>query len=928
MVKRLWKKIASDPLPLFIAFLVLVISLLNYTPGTFLSGWDTLHPEFDFGLNFKRMIFGVWREEQGLGAVAGHSHMADLPRVFILWLLHFFLPLNTLRYAYIFLCLILGPLGIYCLISHLFSKKKNVHLTAFLSALFYLFNLSTVQQFYVPFEMFPTQYAFLPWIILFTLKFLAKPNRKNLIAFLIFSLFSTPQAYAAHLWYAFFGIYVMFLFLNWFLNKKQKNILKNSIFLIALTLVVNAFWLLPNLYYIATSSEAPRLNKANRLHSQEFLLKNRETGYLKDVALNRGFYFNWEIFNFNNWKVENLMPKWNSHFQNQDIALLGYLFFFLSLIGLIFSFVNKERKVTPFVFFFITPFVFLANKTTVFEQIFNILIKNPMFEEALRFVFTKFSILFQFGMSIFFAYWFCFFTKIFQKHINPVKITVVLSICFLIYGYPIFKKNLICPKVKTKIPHQYFQFWNFMKKQNDGLVLSLPLHQFSGWQYYDWGYQGSGFIWFGLKQPVLDRDFDRWEVKNEEAFREFFYSLYSNNPYNFAKTLKKYSANYIVWDKNLTTTVPKNINQITFKFETERLINQLEKKKIIKEIANFEQLKVYQTNFPSRLTSIKNIDHSVFPSYQWHYHDAAYSGHLDYFTSNGDNNNSYYPFRKILNKYNQLEIEIKKENNVWQTEFSIPANYQNIITPRPNKIEKELVEKITIEEKKIKFATQTYFEFVPPKKNLSFQYTSLNNTTGGNVYLENLPHSLGYIIGIKAKNLKNLPLRLCFKNLYTNLCSLEEGLKEKKDSSWNYFLVPPTDENFGYNLILSNISHGDIKTINQLEKVVIIPIPYNFLNNIYLALPEKRRGKNFFILKQSFNEGWLAFYFDGLKPIFLKNHVLINNWANGWEIDQLRIKNEELRIYLVFWPQILEFFGFGLLGITFLRSLKPQKSNK
>ena len=67
----------------------IILAITNYTPGTFLSGWDTLHPEFNFGLNLGREITGVFRTEQGLGAVAAHSHMADLPHVFILYFLNF-----------------------------------------------------------------------------------------------------------------------------------------------------------------------------------------------------------------------------------------------------------------------------------------------------------------------------------------------------------------------------------------------------------------------------------------------------------------------------------------------------------------------------------------------------------------------------------------------------------------------------------------------------------------------------------------------------------------------------------------------------------------------------------------------------------------------------------------------------------------------
>ena len=89
----------------FYVIVLFILSLLliwqNYAPNTYLTGWDTLHPEFSFPENLQRLLFGVWRPEQGLGAVAGHSHMADLPRVVLLWLWSFFLPISMLRYTYL-----------------------------------------------------------------------------------------------------------------------------------------------------------------------------------------------------------------------------------------------------------------------------------------------------------------------------------------------------------------------------------------------------------------------------------------------------------------------------------------------------------------------------------------------------------------------------------------------------------------------------------------------------------------------------------------------------------------------------------------------------------------------------------------------------------------------------------------------------------
>ena len=96
--------------PAVLTLLWFIIILNNYIPGTILSGWDTLHPEFNFPLNFERLIFGVWREEQGLGAVAAHAHMSDLPRVLLLWGSSFIFPLEFLRFFLTSLCLLSGVL--------------------------------------------------------------------------------------------------------------------------------------------------------------------------------------------------------------------------------------------------------------------------------------------------------------------------------------------------------------------------------------------------------------------------------------------------------------------------------------------------------------------------------------------------------------------------------------------------------------------------------------------------------------------------------------------------------------------------------------------------------------------------------------------------------------------------------------------------
>ena len=338
----------------------------------------------------------MWHGEQGLGAIPAHAQISDIPRVFILYLFHFILPLNLLRYSYIFLLFMIGPLGIYFLVNFIFRSSPHYRIIGFLTALFYIFNLSTVQQFYVPFEMFPVQWAFLPWIILYSLKFLHQKQKKYLIIFSLLTFFATPQAYASQLWYAFFATYITFLFIHSLFNKKD---LKKSLTLIIFTLLINVFWLIPNLFYIFSSSSTPLENRDNRLYSQEYLLKNRQNGNINDTAIIKGFYLNWSVFNFSKNNFDDLMPIWQNHFSNPIILIIGYTFFSLSLFGLIISIFQKNKIFISLSPFFIVPFVLLTNQLPPFSFVFDFLIKNSTIRESFRFIFTKLSILLLFGFA-------------------------------------------------------------------------------------------------------------------------------------------------------------------------------------------------------------------------------------------------------------------------------------------------------------------------------------------------------------------------------------------------------------------------------------------------------------------------------------------------------------------------------------------------
>lgn len=56
----------------------------------------------------------------------------------------------------------------------------------------------------------------------------------------------------------------------------------------------------------------------------------------------------------------------------------------------------------------------------------------------------------------------------------------------------------------------------------------------------------------------------------------------------------------------------------------------------------------------------------------------------------------------------------------------------------------------------------------------------------------------------------------------------------------------------------------------------------------------------------------------------IKDHVLVNNWENGW----LLRAPEGRKIVIVFWPQYLEYVGFALIILTFMGILLYRGKKK
>ena len=888
--------------PLLIALITVCISVLNYTPGTFLTGWDTLHPEFNFPQQFKNIFFGVFRSDQGLGAIAAHSHMSELPRLLFLYVESFLIPLSFLRYSYVFLCFILGPLGIYFLLRHILSSRVKrgdpihpeiassstprndmvVSLAAFIAALIYLFNLGTVQHFYVPFEMFTVQYASLGWLFLTTLLVLEKRSLRNITWLSIVIFFSSSMAYASVLWYAYFACILLFLLVLCVLKHTKQYVL-SSLLIIIITLIINSYWILPNLYFLSTTAREVSLAQTNKIFSDEAFLHNKQYGNVIDTPVFKNFLFNWTVQVDVN-SSEELLKSWKQHLALPGVKYIGYAIFLLSLSGIVLSIKQKNKTLISFLPVFVVSFIMLINMNPPFDPLFSFLRENfTLFKEGLRFPFTKFSLLLMLSLSVFAGYGFFTLLSLLSR-LHGLGKTIYLSLAatfittllLVIYGFPMFQGELISKKMRIDIPNEYFQLFSYLQDQpTDGRIAPLPVHSLWGWEYNDWKYQGAGFLWFGTPQPVMARDFDRWNPDNEQYYREISEAIYSRDPKKVESVAKKYKIKYFLLDESII--FPGNKQNALWHHETKTTFKSSKTIQLIKKFGNNLLLyEVKSTSGSQKLMQTPAEIITVGPKITGGFVDLAYYSLGDYVVS--DKPEYFYPSRNLVNRYERIDPEKTKlsDQELLLTLPEIPENYEFTSSFLDRDIFPEFMKKynvdISAEEFSVPYligqspfiatqvsstSAQTTEKIIESERCGSETPNSRSNATALSDYIRFMAQDgaacgymdfplvkqdFGNVLKISARNVSGLPIRLCVTNKLTRRCDLYTTLDFGIEWKEYYFMIPPQPSgDSGYAVNFNTISIGKDKSINDVKKVQFIQLPYYRIQNLYFT-PTSSKG--------------------------------------------------------------------------------------
>lgn len=982
-LKKLINWLKTNWLDLFFIFLIIgitiFISVKNYAPGTYLTGWDNLHPEFNFKLNIERSLNSAWQEYQGLGVPGGMAHASDITRQLFLWLLSAVVANNLLRYIWLFLMLGLGPIGLYFLHRYIFLKGGNKFLASFASlvgSMFYLFNLGTLQYLFLPYESFLSFYGFLPWLIFSVCFYLDRGDRKSLVWLFLAALLATSAFYVQTMFVVYFVLLLIFCFEG--IISRGKTGVKRSVVVVAITLFVNSFWLLPVIYSTISNSSSLINSKINSLATPETQIQNIARGNFEDIASLRGFW--WDYYDLvKPEEYDYLYASWITYLNNPIFQKLSNTMFVLIVLGLFLS-IFKKNKYFKWSYFgiplLLVCYFMLASVNPPFGEIFKLIFtKFSILSEIFRSVFTKWSIPAVFIYSIGLGFIVHFIGSSKFKIIKFISIVVGLAVIFTsIYTTkPFFNGMLISDRMKVSIPNEYFEVFSFFDKEPDnGAVAYLPVHVFWGWYFTDWEYNGSGFLWYGIKQPIVARTFDVWSSYNESFYYEIYKTIYDNDYSGFKDIIKKYNISYLFLDSSEIN--PGGGGQKLLYLD--RINSFTENIPELELVFNTGSIRVYRFNKIEKtfVSSLNNYS-LVTDNYQFSNVDKAFKEQSDYISSN--NNGITFPFAD-LQKGNNVEVVYKDSSIKLTSGEVLDLNNKNIILPEFE--ENESIFKDLFNPEWITFTKENRIEIEIPNTewvnddfSVNRGYETAKNcdvknkgevykkyidngvyykaTDGGvscdYVYFPTVKYNQAYLLSIIGKNISGRGMKVYLYNVDTGRLDLEEILPFSKpyepqnpQSYISNFVIYPknlTSEK-GYTMSFETRSFGKVASENILYNINFTAIPLNWISGIKvipanyleqvgnLEIKNVKKygtaiykvdivGSGILELGQGFENGWMSY------PKL--EHVKVNGWANGWVLPIDQVTNHQVTIF--FWPQFLEWGGFILLVLTIIYLIVKSK---
>ncbi len=488
----------EDYLYIFGIFLLSSVSFFWFNSPTLLSGVGDFSFVYSPTNQFLGSLF-TW-SEQNLGVLVSRN---------VATIFFYYLPIKILAFSGMSLTniehllflffLFLSGFGMYKLIGHLLNNKRLSKPSAFLGANLYMFNMYTLQfQWHHVLSLF--SYSLLPLILLYFIKLIDTRKYRYIFIIGLLSFLASPSG-DNPLYFGMIIIPVVCYFIYdmaiSFLRKEKKiTISRLKIFILSISIIIliNSFWILPNLVTVSTQITGILEQPASSIK----FIAGIESSI--NVADSYRFLGHW---GFNgDYKGWAYTPYHTIYYTPLFIGI-GFLIIIVALISLFYS----TKKVLFFALMAIASFGLIQGPNPPLGLVYSYLWGHIHIFRIYRRPLDKFGIFYVFSIAVMLSVGIQYIFSKLLKTMKKVKInnlyTVFLFFLIIInlYAFPFWTGEIFphyppeSPLTGGRIvlPHYYTSIEKVIDLKKDTEILGLPGGGggITGyWVPYKWKYHG------------------------------------------------------------------------------------------------------------------------------------------------------------------------------------------------------------------------------------------------------------------------------------------------------------------------------------------------------------------------------------------------------------------------------------------------------
>jgi hypothetical protein len=168
--------------------------------------------------------------------------------------------------------------------------------------------------------------------------------------------------------------------------------------------------------------------------------------------------------------------------------------------------------------------------------------------------------------------------------------------------------------------------------------------------------EAQAFIWYGIKQPILDRAFDVWSEASERYYWQLQSALDKKDITALENVLAQYAVDYLLLDESI-------INRNTKKpFNYQAMKDFLQSSENVQLIEQYDFISIYQVNHQLRNSSQDFITlyedlPLVANDYRFAWSDQAFADVGHYLAVDQESADFIYPFPSLFTNHLQKDLE-------------------------------------------------------------------------------------------------------------------------------------------------------------------------------------------------------------------------------------------------------------------------------